>query len=165
MSNIALVRLDSRLAHGTVCAAWAPATNAKRMFVIHDTFCKNEFIKKIHRSAAPAGIVLDTISSDDIAAKFIDGSIEDERTFIIIGDVVTAYKCYEKGFKFDHLQVANVQTVPGKVTKTVAPGVNVNEEEVKLLQELQSNGVNVYFQNHPTQDCKPLDKVVAGLKF
>lgn len=167
MGKILLNRLDSRLAHGTVCNAWVPSLGVTDIVVIHDVYCNDEFTKKLHVLAAPPGCTMDTISTDEAARRWqADQFGEGKKLMILFGDVQTACAAYYKGFKFDALQVANISMIPGSKKVTVHKGVCMDRSEGDMLKKLQDeDGVKVYFQTFPQEPLRPLNDVLAKAKF
>ncbi|MCI8292435.1 MAG: PTS sugar transporter subunit IIB [Hespellia sp.] len=165
--SIILNRLDSRLAHGTVCNTWVPGMGATGIIVVDDVKCKDPFLVKLHEKAAPQGVSMATISTDEMAERFQSNQLENGRIIVLFGDIDTALRAYEKGYTYPELQIANITMPPGKSKKViVAKGVAMDREEGERLRKLQDeHQVKIFFQCFPPDPRRTLNDVLAKAKF
>ena len=56
MSDIALIRIDSRLIHGQVITKWVKIAKANRIIIIDDELAQDDFMASIYTASAPKGI-------------------------------------------------------------------------------------------------------------
>lgn len=166
MAEIVLTRLDSRLAHGTVCSTWIPGLAATGVIVVHEKHCKDAFIQKIFKKAVPAGVWLETLSIDDAVSKWKENKFGDGKVIVLFGDVETAYSAYKKGYRSKELQIANIPVNPSQGKVMVHQSVGMDRADSEMLKNLQDEyGVNIYFQAFPNEVRRPLNDVLAKAKF
>lgn len=132
-----------------------------------DVKCKDPFMVKLHEKAAPPGVSMATISTEEMAKRFQEHQLDEGRNIVLFGDIDTALRAYEKGYTYPELQIANITMPSGKHKKViVAKGVAMDREEGERLRALQDNsGVKIYFQCFPQEPHKPLNDVLAKAKF
>ena len=56
--SIEMVRIDDRLIHGQIVAAWVKRLGINRIWIIDDGVAKDEFLKNVITMVAPSGIKL-----------------------------------------------------------------------------------------------------------
>lgn len=66
---IKLVRLDYRLVHGQVLAAWVNQISAQRIIVVDDAAANDEMRSAALKLAKPAGIRLNIFTTEKTIAK------------------------------------------------------------------------------------------------
>lgn len=82
---------------------------------------------------------------------------KDDTVMLIFKDVASAYKVFKDGLKIDELNVGAVQNGPKR--RSVIQGVSLSEEEYTQLEEIKSNGVNVFLQPIPENDPTSLASI------
>lgn len=158
MTDLALVRIDNRLIHGQVCVMWTKKIQAKGIVVVDDIKSKDEMLKQIFQMVAPVGCVVKTISIDEAVEEFNSEKINEfAPVLVLFGDVKTAYDSYMKGFSYKTLQIGGIGLGPGK--KKVFGPVSMSEDEAKQINEIESKGVKVYFQETPNHSVTEWDSV------
>lgn len=166
MADILLTRLDSRLAHGTVCTAWIPGLGADRVVIIHNLYSKDSYMKKIFSMAVPKGCSVEIITYEEAGKRWNEDKFGEGKVIVLFGDVATANQAYQSGYVYTKLQVANVSMIPGSKKVTVHKGVCIDREEGGILRKLQDEkGVEIYFQTFPQEPRRPLNDVLAKAKF
>lgn len=56
MADIRLVRVDFRLMHGQVIAAWMNQVDGNAIMIINDQLAGDSFMKNVYKMAAPKGV-------------------------------------------------------------------------------------------------------------
>lgn len=161
MEKIALCRVDYRLAHGQVAFTWVRALNAKKIVIFDADVAKDRLSLKIMQTG---------LKGTKVVAYPIEKAIQEYETnkfgpgniIVIFRNVANAYKAYQLGFKFDHLNVAQVPMEEGR--RHAVATICLNDEEMHMLTELHDAGVDVY--NHQTitdakNDYEAIKKAMA----
>lgn len=164
MLDLSLVRIDGRLVHGQVCAMWSKSVQAKEIIVVDDIKCKDEFTKKIFQMAAPVGLKVKTISTTQAAEEWKNNNlVTSGSTIVLFENAKSAYDAYKAGFNYESLQIGGAGGGQGK--KKVFAAVFMTDDEGKMLNELEKEGVNVFFQESPNSaitEWGPISKKVFG---
>lgn len=145
MGKIALCRVDYRLAHGQVAFTWVRALNAKKIVIFDNEVAKDKLSLKIMQTGMKGTKVvaypIEKGVQEYMETKFGPGNI-----IVIFRNVENAFKAYQLGFKFNHLNVAQVPMEEGR--RHVVATICLNDKEMEMLTELHNDGVDVY--NHQT---------------
>lgn len=153
MAKIGLVRIDSRLIHGQVCTQWLYRTGSKKVYIIDDAASKDSFLSTIYEMAAPVGVELETISTQEAGERWNKDKLgEVEPIFILFKNMPEAYKAYKAGFKYPDLQVGGIGGGVGR--KNILGPIAFDEKDAEMLDEMVKDGLNAYFQ--PVPDDKPV---------
>ncbi len=146
--NIALVRVDCRLIHGQILEAWVPFIKAKYIVVVDDKVAADSFFETVIRMAVPSDIEVIVSSVDDFAQSFKFVRSGKKNALVLFSNVADAYRAFQKGFRFDRLNIGNIYNNEYKVC--CAPSVLLCEDEIKYLEDLaRQPGVFVELQSIP----------------
>ncbi|MCI8558568.1 MAG: PTS sugar transporter subunit IIB [Lachnospiraceae bacterium] len=134
--EIVNVRIDERLIHGQIAAAWTGYLKVDRIMVIDAAAAKTEIQKIALKMACPQGLKLSILSPAKAVENINSGKYEKERVFIVVKGTETLKSIVEAGLKLD---VVNVGNISGKTnTRFVKKAVNVTPEDEKVFQELSA---------------------------
>src|SRR3990172_1044933 len=123
---IVLVRVDDRLLHGQVLAAWVPFTKADVLVVVSDE------------------------AASDSALK---GAFAKDRVMFIVNCLKDAMRLYEEGFKFASLNIGNIHhKTNGRV---VTRSVILDDEDEFAIERFEGMGVNIDIRDIPTKPAVP----------
>ena len=144
MAKIALVRIDNRLIHGQVVTGYIGKLGVNKIIVVDDKTASNEFAKDVLALAVPPGAVHEVLSAADAAARWQEDGFGAGSVMIIFKSVPTARDAYEKGLHFESLMVGCTKT--GSDRTKIEGAISLNKEEAAMLDELETSGVDVVFQ-------------------
>ena len=158
MATIGLIRVDDRLIHGQVVTKWIHHTGSNRVIIVDDELVKNSFLTNIFKMAAPPGIDVMTKSTDDIAKEWMENQLGNGKILVLFKTTKALNAAYEKGFKFDYVQIAGLGAGPGK--KVVFKTVSLSNEDAETLKELGEKKVNIIFQSIPEEKSVDLQSIL-----
>lgn len=158
MSNIVMSRVDFRLIHGQVITKWLKYYPAKKVVIVDDLLAEDEFMAEIYKMAIPQGLVLDILSTHELA-DYLENNQED--LFLLFKSIETAYQMIKQGIRLPQLVVGGVPSESGK--KMVFSGVYLNKMELEQLQELESLGVPISFATTPDDKSIQLASIRESL--
>ena len=98
MAEIVLTRVDFRLIHGQVVAAWNKYVNATKIVIIDDVLAQDELMQTIYTSAAPPGVkvkIYDYAKAKRLWEKNRFG--ENGRVMVIFRNLQNCLKAFELG--------------------------------------------------------------------
>ena len=150
MSNISLARIDFRLIHGQVITKWLRQTNANQIVVIDDELSKDSFMSSIYTMAAPPGIPVKVTSVDDAVKAWNNNDFENNNLFVLFKNVEQAYKAITKGIDINKLQIGGLGAGPGR--KVVFGPITLDDNDVKLLEELENKKIEIMFHQVPEEN-------------
>jgi PTS system mannose-specific IIB component len=146
--NIALVRVDCRLVHGQILEAWVPFIQAGYIIVVDDKVASDSFFETVIRMAVPSDIEVIVSSVEEFAQNFKFSHSGSRKAMVLFSNVADAYRAFQKGFRFDRLNIGNIYNNECKVC--CAPSVLLCEDDIKYLEDLaRQPGVFVELQSIP----------------
>jgi len=143
-----LFRVDDRLIHGQIIAAWVPHTRATRIIVADDQLPQNLMLSKILRLAAPANLRVEILPVRQAVAL-----VEQQRsgpgllTIMLFAGLGSVVQALADGLNLVELNIGNIRNAAGKLQ--VAESLPLDREEIEALRELQKQGVKVTIQPVP----------------
>lgn len=158
---ITLTRVDFRLIHGQVITQWVKRANANMIVAIDTPLSKDTFMQEVLKMAAPKGVRIRMISTDEAVSQQKEGIFDERRVLILFKTVQQLYEAVEKRFKLKDIQIGGLGGGPGR--KPVNNAINLNQEDADWLLELQEKGHKVYLQTTPDYPKMTLDDAVAKL--
>ncbi len=144
MADTKIARIDNRYIHGQVAARMTREYNISNIVLIDDMYASNDMMKQIFLLAVVPGVSIDVVSVNDAIANLNAGKYEGERNMLIWGNVDTAYRTYQAGWKFDELNIGNLAGGIGR--KQVDKSCYIDEKDANQLKELADLGVETVFQ-------------------
>ena len=150
-------RVDSRLIHGQVIARWSVKYGTQQIIIVDDLLAEDDFMKDIYVMAAPENISVEIWKVDEAAGKWADNAAEGKNTLVLFKDVAHALKLMRSGVAIDALQIGGLPSGAGR--KLVYKTISLSSEDYEDLDEMVSNGTDVFFQMLPEEDPFPYEKV------
>ncbi len=144
-----LFRVDDRLIHGQIIAAWVPHTRATRIVVADDQLPQNLMLSKILRLAAPANLRVEILPIRQAVAL-----VEQQRsgpgllTIMLFAGLAAVVQALADGLNLVELNVGNIRNAAGKLQ--VAESISLDQEEIEAVRELQKQEVRVTIQPIPS---------------
>lgn len=145
--GIKMVRIDDRLIHGQIVAAWAKSLSIQRIWIIDDAVAKNQFLINVMKMVAPPDTELQITGTDKIPSLASEYDKTSMNTLVLVKTPEVAEKLFDSNISFREL---NVGGMGASATRTkLFKNISASEEERKTLDRLQEKGVTVYFQVTP----------------
>ena len=148
-----LVRIDSRLVHGQVAAAWVRAIGARHIVVANDEAAKNPMRQRVMRMAVPQGVevLFRTVPEAADTLRSLGG----DPTLAVVETPADVLALVEAGVRPRAVNVGNLHMAAGK--RRVAPAVAVDEGDCVALRALRERGVEVVVRRTPLAPEGSLD--------
>jgi len=144
-----LYRVDDRLIHGQIIAAWVPHIRATRIIVADDQLPQNMMLSKILRLAAPANLRVEILPVRQAVAL-----VEQQRsgpgllTIMLFAGLDAVVQALADGLNLVELNIGNIRNAAGKLQ--IAESISLDRKEIEDLRELQKQDVKVTIQPVPT---------------
>lgn len=158
---ITLTRVDFRLIHGQVVTQWVKRSNANEIIIIDTALMKDPFMREVFEMAAPKGVRMKTLSTDQAVESQREGKFDNRRILILFKSVQQLHEAVEKGLELEEVQIGGLGGGPDR--KPVNNAINLNREDADWLLELQDKSIHVYLQTTPDYPKMSLDNAVAKL--
>ncbi len=144
-----LYRVDDRLIHGQVVAAWVPYTRATRIVVADNQIPGNILQSKILRMAAPPRLRVEILSVRQ-AVTFMaqQRSGPGLLTIMLFVGLEAVAQAIEEGLYLTELNLGNIHSAAGKLQ--ISDSISLDKSEIACLRTLQKQDVKITIQPVPT---------------
>lgn len=159
------IRVDDRLVHGLVATMWANYVGSTRLMVVDDATSENQLIKSSLKIATPPGIALSVLPVEKAAVNILSGKYDEQRVMLIVKTPVVLWQLYEKGVRFNAVNMGNITYTEDKIK--VAKTVSVSSADITAIKQLSGQGVKITSQlitSDPAEDFLDLMKK-AGIRI
>ena len=153
--SIKMVRIDDRLIHGQIVAAWVKSLALERVWIIDDGTANDTFLKNVMKMVAPANteLVISPMSEiEQLAPKYDSDEIN---TLILMKYPYVAEKLFTSNISFKKLNVGGIGT--NSERKKVYKNISMTDEEIETCRNMIKNGVDVYIQVTPDDKQIPFE--------
>lgn len=154
--NIRMARVDNRLVHGQVVAAWIGEVRANLIVVANDVASTDEVRQKLMTMAAN-GTALRFFSIQktiDVIAK----ASPKQQIMLVVETPQDALRLVEGGVGISKLNIGNMHMSDGK--RQVHPGMAIDDADVVALSRLVELGVSVSVQRIPGESAVDVSKFI-----
>lgn len=146
MLNISMVRVDERLVHGQIIIKWIEAKGANRIVIIDDETALDPILNKILKLTLPKSIKLNIFSIEE-GVNFLRESYLHDNVIVLVRELQTVRKIYEKGIKIKEVNVGRIPSDIGK--KKVYANVFLSDGDIDVIKFFRNEGVSMYIQMVP----------------
>jgi PTS system mannose-specific IIB component len=158
IANFGLVRIDDRLIHGQVIAVWCNHQRFDRIIIVDDTVAADSFMQEVLRLAAPPGIDVAALSVADAAEALSGAGSDPETMMLLFKNPRTVAQLFEAGVRFTALNVGGMGSGPGR--RNVFKNISMSDQDLSILKDLQSKGVQITLLTVPGEKSKPFAELV-----
>lgn len=150
MGKVVLARVDARLIHGQVMTGLSKSAGATAIFVAdnaaaHDPFTKNIILQAGSRT----GLKVRVLKEDGGVRYWKDRAYDDYHVILLTKSIEVMAEIIRGGVPVRELNLGGIPQKPGLTS--IIKEVAINKEQLKLLQELQSEyDIDIYFQAIPS---------------
>ena len=154
---IVQLRIDERLIHGQVAAAWSKALDNDTIVCASDEASANQLKKRLLLMAAPPGKKVRIAPVDEVIRLLSDPRAERMKIFLITDTIKDAVKLV-KALKITEVNLGNYHDRDAENPISVCEGCAVDQESYEALKELSGLVDNSFSQLLPTVEKKELKK-------
>ena len=162
MAVISLIRIDDRLIHGQIVTRWVKVARAQTIVVIDNALDRDPFMKGIYKNAAPSGTSVIITNIDEGLERWQRDAFGGGNAMLIFGNVGTCYQVYRKGFPMHSVQLGNLSNKEEAVK--IAKLIALTPDEIKMLREMEEEGVEVSIHNMPEEAALKFAKATQKIK-
>ena len=146
VENLVFVRIDDRLIHGQVVAAWLRAYDSVQyILVVDDATSQDAFMHEMFQMLVPTGITIDIKSVDNAVPILLEGLAKP--TMMIVKSPETIKRILDSGITFPKLNIGGMGMTKGR--KKLFQNVSASQEERDMFKEMISQGMTVEVQIIP----------------
>ncbi len=146
VKNLVFTRIDDRLIHGQVCAAWLHAySNVEHILVIDDKTREDPFMQEMFSLLVPTGITIKICSISE-AVEILQKGLG-KPTMVIVKVPQTIKSLIDAGINIDFVNIGGMGMSAGR--KKFFQNISTSPDEDAILRELIKRGVRVEIQIIP----------------
>lgn len=146
---IKLVRLDYRLVHGQILAAWVNHLSAQRIILVDDAAANDEMKSATLKLAKPAGIRMNIFTVERAIAKMPKILELNENIMMVFGTTSALVAVCKACSAIREVQYGATFNKDG--SKQVDQSVFLDASEQEDTRELLALGVRIYSQQTPSK--------------
>jgi PTS system mannose-specific IIB component/fructoselysine and glucoselysine-specific PTS system IIB component len=141
--------VDDRLVHGQVVIGWGRPLDVTRIVLVDDAVAASPWEQDLYRMAMPDGIELRFATGAEAAPKLAEWQVNPDRTMLLTGDVDTMAGLVRAAPEVvRRVNLGGVHHRPGRRERL--PYVYLADEELRVLEALESEGAEITAQDLPT---------------
>ena len=156
---IVQLRIDERLIHGQVAAAWSKALDNDTIVCASDEASANQLKKCLLLMAAPPGKKVRIASVDEVIRLLSDPRAKKMKIFLLTDTIKDAVKLV-KALDIKEVNLGNYHDRNDNNSIDVCEGCAVNQENYNVLKELSTLVEKSYSQLLPSLEKKELKKLL-----
>ena len=146
MENLIFTRIDDRLIHGQVVAAWLRAfSNVSHILVIDDQVCQDDFMHQMLQMLVPSGISIE-IRSVQEAIEIMKNGFK-EPTMIIVKVPLTLKRIMDAGITIPKINIGGMGMSAGR--RKLFQNISATTKELEIFRDMVNKGVTVEIQIIP----------------
>ncbi len=150
---IVLYRVDDRLVHGQVVIGWGRTLGVGLIVMVDDAVAGSDWEQELYRMGVPAEIELRFARIADVANEAPAWAADPRPTILLTGDIATMVAvCH--AMRVPRVNLGGLHHTPGRTERL--PFIFLAEADLRLLQQLEREGVEVTGQDLPTSSPVPL---------
>lgn len=144
---IKLTRVDHRLLHGQVVFKWSKVLGIDCILIANDAVAKDELRMTALRMAKPSTCKL-VIKSVDDSIKALNSGVTDKYKLLIITESIKdAYALSKSVPEIKYINLGGAKIADDR--KQISKAMFVSEEDIKMIKELNEDGVKQEIQMVP----------------
>ncbi|HWQ77970.1 MAG TPA: PTS sugar transporter subunit IIB [Anaerovoracaceae bacterium] len=144
--NLAFVRIDDRLIHGQVVAAWLRTYgNVSHIIVVDDKVSTDQFMQQMFKMLVPSGISIEILSVENAVNTIKNGL--NAPTMIIVKIPDTIKRMVDAGVDISRVNIGGMGMTTGR--KKLFQNISSTPEENAIFKQLIAGGIIVEIQIIP----------------
>ncbi|EDT2960028.1 PTS sugar transporter subunit IIB [Salmonella enterica subsp. enterica] len=144
---IVFLRVDHRLLHGQVAFSWTQYVGADCILIANDSVPNDDLRKTTIKMAKPPAVKLVIKNIADSIEAIKSGVTDKYKLFIVVESVADACCLASAVDEIKSINLGGIKAKEG--SKNISKAINLLAEEIKQLQQLVGNGVEVEIRQVP----------------
>lgn len=150
------IRIDDRLIHGQIIAAWINVLKFDTIVVADDKAASNSLSKTLFKMAVPGSI--------DLKVLLLEQSIQylnennNKKIFLIVGSLDSLNYLVNSNLPISSVNIGNLG--PANNRKQYFKSIWLNENDMNILNSLKNNNIDMYAQVVPTEKKIDIFKLI-----
>ncbi|MDR1487116.1 MAG: PTS sugar transporter subunit IIB [Deltaproteobacteria bacterium] len=146
---LTFARIDQKLIHGQVTAAWIPYLSIEEIIVVDQDLTEDDFTQAIMASGLPPEVKSIFFTNPAKLSTFMENH-DSKRTMVLFRDVVCAKESIECGLSLSFLNLGNQAYLPNTESIKLTQCFFADRQDFTTLCLLAEEGIDLFFQSVPT---------------
>ena len=152
-----MARIDQKLIHGQVTAAWVPFLHIQEIVVVDDLVSDDPVTQAILASGVPSPVKT-SFTGEAEAAELLRGAPDPGlRRLVIFGSVAAAGRAVAAGLRLECLNLGNLAYLPGPDCVQLSDCFFVKPGDLATLTDLKRSGTRIFLQSVPGEPPLPFE--------
>ncbi|MDP4084047.1 MAG: PTS sugar transporter subunit IIB [Bacillota bacterium] len=164
MGKINLIRIDDRLIHGQVMTKWSKGLGTNAIYVVDNLTAADDFMKEIYINVnSSSGLKIKVFSTKEVMESWAQDQFGNDQVVLLFKNIASVKEVIEKGnLPIEKLNIGGISKKAN--SKFVISTVGLTKEDGEVLKEIESKGIEVYFQTVPDSKRVSLTDALKSLK-
>ena len=154
---VTMARIDQKLIHGQVTAAWVPYLHIQEIVVVDDLVIRDPVTQAILSSGVPSPIKTAFTSESGAADLLSERAVSKLRLLLIFGSVAAAGRAVASGLSLDSLNLGNLAYLPAADCVKLSDCFYAMPKDLATLASLHRSGLRIYLQSVPGDPPRPFN--------
>jgi PTS system mannose-specific IIB component/fructoselysine and glucoselysine-specific PTS system IIB component len=153
--SIVLCRIDDRLIHGQVVVGWGRALGINLIVLVDDQVAASSWEQELYRMAVTPEIDVRFVTVAQASTEMAGWQSNGKRGLLLTGDLETMAALHAASPEIVHrINLGGIHHRAGRRERL--PFVYLTDQELRKLQELETDGAVITAQDLPTTAPVPL---------
>ncbi|HET6798832.1 MAG TPA: PTS sugar transporter subunit IIB [Gemmatimonadales bacterium] len=153
--SIVLCRIDDRLIHGQVVVGWGRALGIDLIVLVDDQVAGSSWEQELYRMAVTPEIDVRFVTVTQASTEMAGWQSNGKRGLLLTGDLETMAALHAASPEIVHrINLGGIHHRAGRRERL--PFVYLTDQELRKLQELETDGAVITAQDLPTTPPVPL---------
>ncbi|MDR2443928.1 MAG: PTS sugar transporter subunit IIB [Deltaproteobacteria bacterium] len=148
-------RIDQKLIHGQVTAAWVPFLRIGEIVVIDDCVKSDDMTQAILTSGVPYKVATAFTTAQEAADYLASRPDPFVRRMLIFRDVPTVKAAVDSGLLLESLNLGNLSYLPSANSLRLSDCFYAAPDDLEILDNLAAGGLKLFLQSVPADKPKP----------
>lgn len=158
MNSIVLTRIDDRLIHGQFVTSWLNRLHVNSLLIIDNELSKNDFMKKIYKSALPNNLELNILNLEDSIGFILSNSIPIKQTIILAKNPFYIEGILHANIPINHLVLGGMGATDDR--KRLYRNIHVSLQELQSMKRILNMKCKIYYQLVPDDSPVDMSKII-----
>ncbi|MDR2455403.1 MAG: PTS sugar transporter subunit IIB [Deltaproteobacteria bacterium] len=154
---VTMARIDQKLIHGQVTAAWVPYLRIQEIVVVDDLVIEDPVTQAILSSGVPSAVQTAFASETGAAELLSESERQSLRLLLIFGSVAAAGRAVAAGLSLDSLNLGNLAYFPAGDCVKLSDCFYAKPKDLATLTFLYQKGLKIYLQSVPGDPPRPFN--------
>ncbi|MDR1546802.1 MAG: PTS sugar transporter subunit IIB [Deltaproteobacteria bacterium] len=148
--TLTMARVDQKLIHGQVIAAWVPHLGIEEIIVVDEDVLSDALTQSILTAAVPPQVRQTCFAAPADLPKILQSRPHaNRRLLLLFGDLSAVKAALDQGLRLENLNLGNQACQPNAECRKLSSCFFASSSDLAILDSLARAGLNLFFQSVP----------------